>query len=134
MINHVEIYVSNLECSKKFYSFLLSELGYKLFQEWPDGFSYKMGGLYIVFVQAEKEFVKNGYHRKNIGLNHLAFSLASPQAVDELRQKLLLAGCNELYAEGYPFAGGKDYYAAFFEDPERLKIELVVNSDNQAET
>ncbi|MHC5247786.1 VOC family protein [Enterococcus sp. LJL90] len=130
MINHIEIYVSNLEKSKKFYSFLLSELGYQLFQEWPDGFSYKMDSLYIVFVQAEKEFVEKGYHRKNIGLNHLAFSLASPQAVDELRQKLLLAGSNELYAERYPYAESKDYYAAFFEEPDRIKIELVVNSDS----
>lgn len=45
--------------------------------------------------------------------------------MDELRIKLLEMEAPELYTPNYPFAGGKNHYAAFFEDPDRLKIELV---------
>lgn len=34
MLHHVEIYVSNLETSRAFYDFLLTKLGYSLYQEW----------------------------------------------------------------------------------------------------
>ncbi|MHC5250639.1 VOC family protein, partial [Enterococcus sp. LJL90] len=51
MINHIEINVKDLKKSKKFYTFLLQELGCTLFQEWEKGFSLKLDGLYIVFVQ-----------------------------------------------------------------------------------
>ncbi|WP_318636080.1 VOC family protein [Ligilactobacillus agilis] len=30
-----------------------------------------------------------------------------------------------LYPERYPYAGGKDRYACFFEDPDRIKLEIV---------
>ena len=33
-----------------------------------------------------------------------------------------------LYEDKHPFAGGKDYYAVFFEDPDRMKIELVASN------
>lgn len=41
MLHHVEIYVSNLETSRTFYDFLLTKLGYSLYQEWDKGLSYK---------------------------------------------------------------------------------------------
>ena len=53
MIHPIEIYVSNLKTSRKFYSFLLEALGYELYQEWEEGFSYKRQETYLVFVQAE---------------------------------------------------------------------------------
>ena len=31
-----------------------------------------------------------------------------------------------LYKHRHPFAGGDDYYAVFFEDPDRMKVEVVV--------
>lgn len=41
MLHHVEIYVSDLETSRAFYDFLLTKLGYSLYQEWDKGLSYK---------------------------------------------------------------------------------------------
>ena len=37
MLHHVEIYVSDLETSRAFYDFLLTKLGYSLYQEWDKG-------------------------------------------------------------------------------------------------
>jgi len=34
-----------------------------------------------------------------------------------------------LYADRHPHAGGPDSYAVFFEDPERIKVELTVTGE-----
>lgn len=42
-MDHIELYVSNLQKTKLFYSKFLVQLGFELFQEWEEGFSYKKG-------------------------------------------------------------------------------------------
>lgn len=88
MLHHVEIYVANIEKSRLFWSELLEELSYELYQTWNEGFSYKFGETYLVFVQAEEPFLAEGYHRKRIGLNHLAFHGGTKERVDDFRAKL----------------------------------------------
>lgn len=127
-IHHIEFYVKDLAVSRVFYQNLLEKLGYQLYQEWEQGFSFKLGDTYLVFVQVEEPYQKNGYHRKNIGLNHLAFSVDSHKEVDELREYLLKHSVSLLYDEKYPFAGGKQHYAVFFEDPDRMKLEIAVRN------
>lgn len=125
MIHHIELYVSDLSKTKRFYSNLFALLSYSLHQEWDEGFSYKEGNCYIVFVQVEDAFIDNTYHRKNIGLNHMAFTVRDNIMVDKIRNYLKQDGITELYSDKYPHAGGKDHYAFFFEDPDRIKLEIV---------
>ncbi|WP_449537990.1 VOC family protein [Ferdinandcohnia sp. Marseille-Q9671] len=125
MLHHVEIYVSSLERSKKFWGWLLGELEYKVYQEWDAGISYKYGKTYLVFVQVEDRFADVPYHRCRVGLNHLAFHAKSRDHVDELTEKLTEKGVHILYADKSPYAGGPGYYAVYFEDPDRIKVELV---------
>lgn len=124
-IHHVEIYCSQLEKSSSFWAWFLSELGYKLYQKWQSGISFKLGPSYIVFVQAEDKYLKNDFHRCRPGLNHLAFHTSSPRQVDELTSKLKARGTTILYADKHPYAGGSDSYGVFFEDPERIKVEVM---------
>ncbi|MFD2830774.1 VOC family protein [Corticicoccus populi] len=124
-IHHIEIYTGNLNQSREFYSNILGKLGYTLYQEWEEGFSLKLGSTYIVFVQAEEKYLINGYHRKNIGLNHLAFSVSDTESVDELRQYLIDSDIPLLYDGEYPYAGGGSHYAVYFEDPDRIKLEIA---------
>jgi catechol 2,3-dioxygenase-like lactoylglutathione lyase family enzyme len=124
-LHHIELYVSNLKRSIDFWGWFLDELGYEPFQEWESGRSWRMGEMYMVFVQAETRFLDIPYHRGRVGLNHLAFHAASRQQVDEIARKLRGRGVTILYADKHPFAGGKDHYALYFEDPDRMKVELV---------
>lgn len=124
-LHHIELYVSNLKRSIDFWGWFLDELGYEPFQEWESGRSWRMGEMYIVFVQAETRFLDIPYHRGRVGLNHLAFHAASRQQVDEIARKLRGRGVTILYADKHPSAGGKDHYALYFEDPDRMKVELV---------
>lgn len=125
MIHHIELYVSNVEKSKVFWGWLLEDLGYTLYQEWEVGFSFKQDHSYIVFVQVEPRFIEEGYHRKRIGLNHLAFFGRSRLHIDELTKSLQERGTRLLYQNTHPYAGGDKHYAVYFEDPDRIKVEVV---------
>ncbi|MFS1518902.1 VOC family protein [Bacillus sp. SCS-151] len=125
LIHHIEINVTDLKSSVAFWSWLLEELGYEPFQEWESGQSWKIGDTYIVFVQTDERFLDIPYHRCRVGLNHLAFHASSRQQVDDMTRKLTEKGVKILYTDKHPFAGGKNDYAVFFEDPDRIKVELV---------
>ncbi|MGF2616530.1 hypothetical protein FZC84_01910 [Rossellomorea vietnamensis] len=125
MLHHIEIYVSNLNKTVEFWDWLLKELGYETYQQWDSGRSWIMKDTYLVFVQAEERFLDIAYHRCRVGLNHLAFHALSRKHVDQLTEKLREKNRNILYSDRHPFAGGKDYYAVFFEDPDRIKVEIV---------
>ncbi len=124
-IHHIELYVSDLVQSMNFWSWFLSDLGYELYQKWDRGQSYKLEESYIVFVQTEEKYMEIPYHRCGVGLNHLAFHADSREEVDVMTEKLIHSGIKILYEERHPFAGGEDYYAVFFEDPDRIKVEFV---------
>lgn len=127
-INHIEIYVSNLTNSKKFWNWLLvKHLGYKVYQSWSNGISYSINSnYYIVFVQTSEDKLTPSYNRTHVGLNHLAFSISDIQTLKQIRSELQLKGYTELYADKYPHAGGNDNYTLYFEDPDRIKVELVL--------
>ncbi|QED46163.1 VOC family protein [Cytobacillus dafuensis] len=125
LIHHVEINVSNLKSTIDFWSWFLEELGYSPYQEWEKGQSWKLGETYIVFVQTEERFLDIPYHRCRVGLNHLAFHASSRKQIDDITSKLKEKNINILYTDKHPFAGGKEHYAVYFEDPDRIKVELV---------
>ena len=124
-LSHVEVYVKDIKPTLEFWGWLLGELGYKPFQQWESGASFILGETYIVFVQAEQRFCDIPYHRCRPGLNHLAFQAGSREFVDEITQKLRAKGVTILYQDRHPFAGGKDCYGVFFEDPDRMKVEIT---------
>jgi catechol 2,3-dioxygenase-like lactoylglutathione lyase family enzyme len=125
LIHHIELNVSDLKSSIDFWGWFLEELGYEPFQSWEKGQSWKIGDTYIVFVQTEERFMDIPYHRCRVGLNHLAFHASSRQQVDEMTGKLESKGVKILYKDTHPFAGGETHYAVYFEDPDRMKVELV---------
>ncbi len=125
LIHHIEIYVSDLQRSAAFWGWFLGELGYRLHQQWNEGASWKLGHAYLVLVQAKKAYMDVPYHRKRVGLNHLAFHASSRRQVDEMTVKLRERNVRILYEDRHPHAGGDGTYALFFEDPDRIKVELV---------
>ncbi len=127
IIHHIEIYVSNLEKTIEFWNWLLTKLGYDKYQEWDKGISYKLLDSYLVFVQTEDKYLDIEYHRKRTGLNHIAFHVESRKAVDDFTNQLKEKKVTILYSAKHPYAGGKNYYAVFFEDPDRIKVELVAS-------
>ncbi len=125
LIHHIELYVSDLNQTNDFWGWLLETLGYHPFQKWDGGQSWKIGDSYIVFVQVKEKYKDIPFHRCGVGLNHLAFHAESKEMVDEITSELKVKGVTILYAERHPFAGGNNHYAVYFEDSDRIKVELV---------
>jgi catechol 2,3-dioxygenase-like lactoylglutathione lyase family enzyme len=126
MLHHIELYVSDLDSSISFWTPLMERLGYEA-ERWSDGMNYfsAEGEPYLCLLQTAQQHLDAGYHRKRIGLNHLAFRAESRQQVDDIRAWIKEAGYTLLYDEHYPYATAPDYYALFCEDPDRIKLEVV---------
>lgn len=124
IISHIELYVSDLKRTSSFWEWLLvTKLDYQLYQKWNQGVSFSLGDTYIVFVETKK--ITPNYNRTAVGLNHLAFYVDSSKIVDEIREEVHEKNYMELYAAKYPLASGNNNYALFFEDPDRIKVEIV---------
>lgn len=132
MLHHVEINVSDLARSVEFWGWLLGELGYVEHQRWDHGRSWISSQTYIVVVQTEEKYLETSYHRGRVGLNHLAFHARSREQVDSITTQLHERGVTLLYQERHPHAGSPDHYAVFFEDPDRIKVELVAPPPDRA--
>lgn len=130
LVHHIEIYVSNLNKSTVFWQTFLLSLGYSKYQEWPEGISWKLEFTYIVFVQTKQKYLDIPYHRCRTGLNHLAFHAISKEQVDEIAKLLTYKGITLLYGDKYRNNADPGIYAIYFEDPDRIKIELVYSKDN----
>lgn len=131
VLHHVELYVSDLHASIEFWGFLVEQLGYREYQKWESGISWKLGPTYLVLVQTLDEHQQPPYHRCRTGLNHLAFHAGTRADVDRLARELQQRGHRLLYEDRHPYAGGDNYYAAFFEDPDRIKVELVAGDSGE---
>ncbi|GGP17117.1 hypothetical protein GCM10011346_51790 [Oceanobacillus neutriphilus] len=84
-------------------------------------------GRYLPCVQAEERFLDIPCHRSRVDLNHLAFHASSRVFVDEITKKLQQRVITILYSDRHPFAGRENHYAVYFEDPDRVKVELVAS-------
>ncbi len=125
-LHHGEIYVRDLKVSREFWNWLLAKLGYSVFQEWDAGVSFIKGDCYLVFVQTEERWLEPAYHRCRNGLNHLAFHGGSEAFIDAITEELKTRGVNILYQDRHPYANGPDSYSVFFEDPDRMKVEITL--------
>lgn len=133
-LSHVEIYVSNLDRSVDFWGWLLPRLGFDPYQQWESGKSWRSDSTYIVFVQAEHPFREQTLHRKRPGLNHLAFWAESSDQVESITQELRDRGVRILYEDRTSEQiGAPSPYSVFFEDPDRIKVEVVLQEDATSE-
>ncbi len=129
-VAHIEVNVSDLAESGKFYSVILSELGWveKLRTDEAIGFGAP-DKTHLFLVQTHRAYVTNTFHRKNVGLNHIAFRVESKDQVNDFNDFLTKNNIPRLYTD-FPKDYSQEYemeqyYAVFFEDPDRIKLEVV---------
>lgn len=86
--------------------------------------AYCDGFVKLILSPVSAEFKGAGFHRKRIGLNHIALYASSRDEVDRYYQEVMLPNnIPSLYQKGPE--GDDDYYSVLFEDPDRMKIEVV---------
>lgn len=123
-LSHVDISVSNYAASIRFYDLILLSLGWEKLVSRNDYTTYTDGTLKIVLCPVEEEYKQFGFHRKRVGLNHLAFYAETKEVVDDFCREILAKNnIATLYQKGA--SGDNNYYSVFFEDPDRIKLEVV---------
>ena len=122
-LHHVELWVPDLAGATVPWGWLLGELGWTVFQDWPGGRSWRLGDVYVVLEQSPA--LSGGVHdRLAPGLNHLAFHAGGPGEVDRLTRESESHGWSLLFPDRHPHAGGPDCYAAYLEDSWGYEVEL----------
>ena len=123
-LHHVELWVPDLARSVAEWEWLLGELGYKAFQNWPNGRSWRLGTTYLV-VEQSPAMTATAHDRLRPGLNHLAFHAGDSRRVDALHAQARGHGWAPMFADRYPHAGGADHYAAYLANADGFEVELV---------
>ena len=122
-IAHISINVRDIS----FYRQLVKYLGFRIITEYPSDFGASDGSVSLWAFGVQEKYGKHPFHRKAAGLNHIAFRVGSREEVDAFYKDYLLAnnvpvlyGGPALYLE---YVAG--YYAVYFEDPDRIKLEVA---------
>jgi|SRR3989344_1728953 len=126
-VYHIQINVSNAKVSLPFYKKLFDYLGYKVIDESEEHIGVSNGSTDFWIIETEKKYLDKQYHRKATGLNHISFKVSSKKDVDNFTKGFLdknkiktLYNTPKLFPEY-----NKDYYAVFFEDPDKIKLEVT---------
>ena len=124
----IHYYVRDLERSRRFYAWLMPQLGYPGSWDFGGqgtsaGYLSPAGSFWLK--QQDPAFAGDAFHKDRVGLCEIAFSAPSREAVDALGRALVERGVTILdppraYPEYVP-----GYYAVFFADPDGLKLEYV---------
>ena len=122
--HHIELWVADLARAETSFGWLLGALGWREYQRWPAGVSWKLGLSYLV-VEQSPALTGDGHDRMRPGLNHLALHVDTREHVDALAAEALQHGWRPMFADRYPFAGGERHYAAYLENADGFEIELV---------
>jgi catechol 2,3-dioxygenase-like lactoylglutathione lyase family enzyme len=127
LVYHIQLNVSNARKSLPFYRDMLNWLGYRIVDESPEHIGASNGTTDLWVIEVEKKHSRKLHHRKGAGLNHIAFRVHSKKAVDDFFRKFLKPRkIKTLYQSPKLFPEySKDYYAVYFEDPDRIKLEVV---------
>ena len=123
MLHHVELWVPDLAGASGPWGWLLGELGWTVFQDWPAGRSWRCGDVYLVLEQSPA-LSGTMHDRLAPGLNHLAFTTSGRAEVDRLTAQAPAHGWALLFPDRHPHAGGPDSYAAYLEDAWGYEVEL----------
>ena len=129
--SHVDLVVNSIERSLEFYRGLLEPLGWTTLNEvegergeaiWYMSAPGPTGALGLRQSQSEAHGVP--YDRYGIGLHHLCFEVESRAVVDERARWAEARGATiESPPREYAYSPG--YYAAFFHDPDGIKLEVL---------
>ena len=127
-IDHLDLVVTDLDRSLRFYVELLRPLGYTRTSEIEGERGERVvyvgrpggsGSVSVREAQGERR-----YDRYDVGIHHIAFSAARRSTVDDRAEWLRANGHTiESGPEEYGYTPG--YYAVFFYDPDGIKLEIV---------
>ncbi|MCX7749735.1 MAG: VOC family protein [Clostridia bacterium] len=124
-IHHIAIWVKDLEKMKQFYiNFFAGKSGEKYYNKKTEFQSY-----FISFesgsrleIMTKPDILEQYTDKQRTGYTHMAFSVGSKEAVDDLTERLRVNGYRVI---SEPRTTGDGYYESTVLDPENNRIEIV---------
>lgn len=123
---HLYIYVSDPNQSFRFYKQLLTYFEFKVLYEDKNMLGISDHQTEIWLERTPENHKEFAFHRKRTGINHFALKVRSKEDVDTFTKDYLQPkGIKLMYETPRLFPEYTDkYYAVFFEDPDRIKLEV----------
>ncbi len=126
VFNHLTLNINDFKKSSVFYKDFFDYLGAKFIKDDPSHMGVRLGEGEIWIKETEPKYKGRGFHRKATGLNHLAFRVETKEEVDLFYTEFLKTrNIPSLYDSPAHFPYTEKYYAVYFEDPDRIKLEIV---------
>ncbi len=131
-VSHVDLVVTSIERSLRFYRGLLEPIGWSGLREMTGERGEKIcylsvpgqGVAALGLREKQSDAHPVPYDRYAVGLHHLCFDVPSREVVDERAQWVRDQGATiESDPREYDYTPG--YYAVFFHDPDGIKLELL---------
>lgn len=124
MIDHITLWVSNLETSKNFYQHVLAPLGYQIVD---DKFELSLVGFCIEDELGKRDFWIKEHPTGEVhqGTSCIAFRAENKSQVNQFYEKGIELGAKDNGGPGYHTEYHSGYYAAFMLDPDGHNIEAV---------
>lgn len=124
-INHIALYVNDLEKMKKFYEEFFNGKSNEMYHNKNTGLktyflSFENGAR--LEIMTRPDMTENQKELTKLGYIHLAFSVGSREKVDALTNKLKNSGYKVISG---PRTTGDGYYESCVLDPENNQIEIV---------
>ena len=124
MLHHLTLWVPDLGRSEPPWGWLLGELGYVLDPSLDRVLVFRHGSGFAVALEQSPDMVPGMlYSRLRPGVNHMAFTLGSVSALDDIVAKASHHGWSLLPTDRHPIAGGAR--VAYLEDADGFEVELV---------
>ncbi|MBB4909002.1 GNAT family N-acetyltransferase [Actinophytocola algeriensis] len=123
-VHHVELWVADLAAAQASFGWLFTELGWREYQRWERGVSWRRGASYVV-VEDSPARAGDRHERTAPGINHLALHAGTRADVDRIAAAAARHGWRLMFADRHPHAGGPDHYAAYLENADGFEVELV---------
>ena len=123
MLDHIGVYVNDIEKAKAFYIPTLKPLGYEKLSEFPEWSVIGMGagGTSDLWL-SQREAAHNV---------HISIKAENAAAVDAFHAAALTSGAADNGAPGYRTEYSPGYYAAFVIDPFGNNLEAVFHDDTK---
>lgn len=118
-IAHATLTVSDVQRTKKFYEKLFET---EITMDNKISFSLLKAGIPCWFVQWKKQYPKDRFDERRIGLDHIAFELKTLEELKKIVGRLNSMGVRNAGLER--FAGKYPYVA--FRDPDNIQTEFFI--------
>jgi catechol 2,3-dioxygenase-like lactoylglutathione lyase family enzyme len=130
VLHHLTLWVPDLSRAAPSWRWLLGQLGYEIDDRaFENVLLFRDQRGFTLVLEQSADMVPGMLHsRLRPGLNHVAFTIDGPAALDDILVRAGDHGWSRLPSDRHPIAGGAD--VAYLEDRDGFEVELVATNES----